>query len=73
MSRIGKLPIKVPNDIKVNIEGEVIKITKGSVSKEYTFGDKVSVSFYHIFDLRYLTQKEMLIIFMVYIEIILQI
>ena len=45
MSRIGKLPIKVPNDIKVNIEGEVIKITKGSVSKEYTFGDKVSVSF----------------------------
>ena len=31
MSRIGKLPIKVPNDIKVNIEGEVIKITKGSV------------------------------------------
>lgn len=45
MSRIGKLPIKVPNDIKVEISGETIKITKGSLVKEYKFGDKVKVSF----------------------------
>lgn len=45
MSRIGKLPIKVPNDIKVSIDGKIIKITKGSISKEYNFGDKVAVSF----------------------------
>lgn len=45
MSRVGKLPITVPNDIKVSIEGETIKITKGAVTKEYDFGDKVSVSF----------------------------
>ena len=37
MSRVGKLPITVPNDIKVSIEGETIKITKGSVTQEYNF------------------------------------
>ena len=25
MSRVGKLPIKVPNDIKVELNGETIK------------------------------------------------
>lgn len=45
MSRVGKLPINVPNDIKVELNGENIKITKGAVVKEYNFGDKVKVSF----------------------------
>jgi len=45
MSRVGKLPIAVPNDIKVELNGETIKITKGSIVKEYDFGDKIVVSF----------------------------
>lgn len=45
MSRIGKLPIKVPNDIKVELNGETIKITKGSSIKNYNFGDKVVATF----------------------------
>lgn len=45
MSRLGKLPITVPNDIKVELKGENIKITKGNVIKEYDFGNKVVVSF----------------------------
>lgn len=45
MSRVGKLPINVPNDIKVELNGNTIKITKGSVVKEYDFGDKVVVLF----------------------------
>ena len=45
MSRIGKLPIVVPNDIKVEIEGTNIKISKNSIVKEYCFGDKLSVEF----------------------------
>ncbi|MDD2839936.1 MAG: 50S ribosomal protein L6 [Rickettsiales bacterium] len=45
MSRVGKLPIVVPNDIKVELNGEVIKLTKGSIVKEYDFGDKVIIKF----------------------------
>lgn len=45
MSRVGKLPITVPNDIKVELSGDIIKFTKGSIIKEYNFGDKVVVKF----------------------------
>ena len=45
MSRVGKLPITVPNDIKVELNGEAVKITKGSLVKEYDFGDKIVVLF----------------------------
>jgi large subunit ribosomal protein L6 len=45
MSRVGKLPINVPNNIKVDISNNILKITKGSVVKDYDFGDKVSVVF----------------------------
>lgn len=45
MSRVGKLPIAVPNDIKVELNDNVIKITKGSIAKEYDFGDKIVVLF----------------------------
>ena len=41
MSRIGKLPITVPNDIKVELDKNIIKISKGAVTKEYDFGDKM--------------------------------
>lgn len=44
MSRIGKLPIKVPSDIAVRIDGNVVIITKGSVEKRYGF-DKVKIVF----------------------------
>lgn len=45
MSRVGKLPIIVPNDIKVELNNNVIKISKASEVVEYDFGDKVSVIF----------------------------
>ena len=45
VSRIGKLPIKVGNDLKVKIEDTIITFTKGNKTKEYDFGKKVNVSF----------------------------
>ena len=45
VSRIGKLPIKVADDIKVAINDSVISLTKGNKTKTYNFGDKVKVSF----------------------------
>lgn len=45
MSRVGKLPIKVPKDVKVDIQGQKVKISKGAVAKEYDFGDKVALVF----------------------------
>ena len=45
MSRIGKLPIKVPNDIKVSIDGNTITLTKGNKVRSYNFGDTVNVKF----------------------------
>lgn len=45
MSRVGKLPIIVPNDIKVELKDNLIKISKGSDVVEYDFGDKVDVKF----------------------------
>lgn len=41
MSRIGKLPIKIPNEITVNIEGNVVHLKKGNVEKHYDVGDKI--------------------------------
>lgn len=45
MSRVGKLPIKVPGDIKVDIDGTVLTLAKGSEVKTYDFGTKVKVVF----------------------------
>lgn len=45
MSRIGKLPIKVAKDISVKIEGNVITLKKGNITKTYDFGDRVHVKF----------------------------
>ena len=36
MSRVGKLPVKVPDNIKVNIEGGVISFDGDKVQKSYT-------------------------------------
>ncbi|MGD9970876.1 MAG: 50S ribosomal protein L6 [Sulfuricurvum sp.] len=33
MSRIGKNPISIPNDVKVTVEGSVITFTKGSTTQ----------------------------------------
>jgi large subunit ribosomal protein L6 len=35
MSRVGKVPVKVPDNIKVNIEGRVISLDNGKVKKSY--------------------------------------
>jgi len=45
MSRVGKMPIKVPSDLKVEINEGLFKVVKGDVVKEYNFGDKVDVKF----------------------------
>ena len=45
VSRVGKLPIKVADDVKVNIDNSVITFTKGNKTKTYDFGNKVNVSF----------------------------
>lgn len=45
MSRVGKLPIKVPNDIKVEVKDNIIKLSKGTIVKEYDFGDKIDIEF----------------------------
>lgn len=36
MSRVGKLPVKVPSTIKVSIEGRVINLDGGKIKKSYT-------------------------------------
>jgi large subunit ribosomal protein L6 len=45
MSRMGKLPIKVANDIKVEIKNSTVTFNKGNVKKAYDFGNKVKVLF----------------------------
>jgi large subunit ribosomal protein L6 len=45
MSRMGKLPIKVANDIKVEIKDSTVTLNKGNIKKIYDFGTKVKVSF----------------------------
>lgn len=44
-SRVGKLPIKVADDIKVDISGTVVTLKKGNKTKTYDFGSKVNVLF----------------------------
>lgn len=45
VSRIGKLPIKVVDDIKVDITGSVVTLKKGNKTKTYDFGARVKVLF----------------------------
>jgi large subunit ribosomal protein L6 len=45
MSRVGKLPIAIPNNIKVTIKGNVINFDNGKVKKDYQLSDNVKVVF----------------------------
>jgi large subunit ribosomal protein L6 len=45
MSRVGKVPVKVPSNIKVDIAGQVITFDNGKVKKSYTAMPKVSVNY----------------------------
>ena len=44
MSRIGKKPIAIPNDVKVSIEDTRIVAQKGNVKKELNVFDRVGLS-----------------------------
>jgi len=41
MSRIGKLPISIPDNLKVNIADKLITIDSGKVKKTYTLSNSV--------------------------------
>lgn len=45
MSRIGKQPVNIPSDVKVSVNGEVIKFKKGNLEKELDTKGHVSVKF----------------------------
>jgi len=45
MSRVGKVPVKVPDNIKVNIVGQVVNFDNGKVKKSYTVMPKVDVQY----------------------------
>lgn len=57
MSRIGKLPIKVADDIKIDIKDSVITFKKGNKTRNYDFGDKVIVEFENK-EIKILTKNE---------------
>ena len=45
MSRVGKLPVKLPENIKANIIGDVINFDNGNVKKSYKVMPSVNVSY----------------------------
>lgn len=45
MSRVGKLPVIVPDNIKVSISGNVVTLDSGKVKKTYTVSNGVKVEF----------------------------
>ncbi len=45
MSRVGKVPVKVPDNIKVSIVGQVVNFDNGKVKKSYTVMPKVDVQY----------------------------
>lgn len=45
MSRVGKLPVNVPANIKVSVDGNVISFDSGKVKKTYKVSPKVAVEF----------------------------
>jgi large subunit ribosomal protein L6 len=45
MSRVGKVPVKVPDNIKVSIAGQVVNFDNGKVKKSYTVMPKVDVQY----------------------------
>ncbi len=45
MSRVGKLPVKLPENIKASISGNVINFDNGKVKKSYTVMPSVDVAY----------------------------
>lgn len=45
MSRVGKLPVKLPENIKANIIGDVINFDNGNVKKSYKVMPSVNISY----------------------------
>jgi large subunit ribosomal protein L6 len=42
-SRVGKLPIKVADDVEIEINGTLVTVKRGDKIKTYNFGNKVTV------------------------------
>ena len=42
MSRVGKKPVNIPADVKVQVDGSVLKFAKGSITEEYKVDDCIS-------------------------------
>lgn len=45
MSRVGKLPVQVPDNIKVSVSGNTVSFDNGKVKKTYTVSKGVKVEF----------------------------
>jgi len=45
MSRVGKLPVIIPDNIKVSISGNTITFDTGKVKKTYTVSNNVKIEF----------------------------
>lgn len=45
MSRVGKLPVQVPDNIKVAVNNDVVTLDNGRVKKTYTVSPNVNVVF----------------------------
>ena len=45
MSRVGKVPVKVPDNIKINIEGNIISFDNGKVQKSYKVMPSVDIKY----------------------------
>ncbi len=45
MSRVGKLPVKIPENIKVSVDKNVISFDNGKIKREYKVSPKVKIEF----------------------------
>jgi len=45
MSRVGKLPVKIPENIKVSIDNNMISFDSGKLKKTYKVSPKVKIEF----------------------------
>lgn len=45
MSRVGKLPVIIPDNIKVSVSGSTITFDSGKVKKTYTVSNNVKIEF----------------------------
>jgi large subunit ribosomal protein L6 len=45
MSRVGKLPVKIPDSIKVNVDGDVASFDNGKIKRSYKVMPSVDLSY----------------------------